>query len=636
MIIGTAGHVDHGKTTLVRALTGVDGDRLPEERRRGMTIDLGYAYAGAWGFIDVPGHERLVATMLAGAGGIDAALLAVAADDGVMPQTVEHVQVLDLLGVAQGVVAITRADRAPDRVAAVAAQVRALLAGTGLVGATVLPVSAVTGEGIEPLRAALAALSPAGRDAAGHARLAVDRAFTVAGAGLVVTGTLVCGRIAVGERLLLSPGGQEARVRGLHAQNRPAEAAMAGQRVALNLAGLARADVARGDWVLHPEAHAPTALLDGTLRTLPGAPGLRGGLPVHVHLAAAHVTGRLDPLGAGLARLVLDRTIGALAGDRFVLRDAAARRTIGGGVVLDPFPPRRGARAAARLALLARGPEPPEAALAARLADGPVAFAPFARARNLPVAAQGAVVDRCRRGAGGRLRARAGRARHAAARAGRDAGGASRGAAGRAGPAGVAPARAHAAAAVRRPAGGGAAARGGAAGRAVAAPARAPDRALAGGRAAVAGGGGAHRRRAVPPAAHPRPRRFPRPARAGAAAALKRFARLGRVVEVAHAPFLPAARRWPRSLASRPRSNGDRALSSQGRCATIWTTGGSRRFTYWSSWTRRGSRGGRAMCGGCAATGATCSAAPGLTGFGANANTRARVLWIGGREACLR
>ena len=393
MIIGTAGHVDHGKTTLVRALTGVAGDRLPEERRRGMTIDLGYAYEGDWGFIDVPGHERLVATMLAGAGGIDAALLAVAADDGVMPQTIEHVQVLDLLGVAQGVVAITRADRAPDRVAAVAQEVRALLAGTTLAGAAVLPVSAITGEGIAALRAALAALAPAGREGQEHhARLAVDRVFTVAGAGLVVTGTLVSGRIAVGDRLLVSPGGQEARVRGLHAHNRPAERAVAGQRVALNLAGPSREQVARGDWVLHPDAHAPTALLDATLRLLPGAPPLRGGVPVHVHLAAAHVTGRLDPLGAGLARLALDRPIGALAGDRLVLRDAGARHTIGGGVVLDPFPPRRGGRAPARLDLLARGPEPAAAALAARLAQGPVDLAVFARARNLPAAAQAAVL----------------------------------------------------------------------------------------------------------------------------------------------------------------------------------------------------------------------------------------------------
>ena len=387
MIIGTAGHVDHGKTTLVRALTGVAGDRLPEERRRGMTIDLGYAYAGDWGFVDVPGHERLVATMLAGAGGIDAALLVVAADDGVMPQTIEHAQVLDLLDIDRGVIAITRADLAPDRVAAVAAEVPALLP-----GAAVVPVAAVTGLGIAALRAALGTLAPRARDAAGHARLAVDRAFIVGGAGLVVTGTLVAGRIAVGDRLLVSPAGREVRVRGLHANSRAAERATAGQRVALNLAGIARDDVARGDWVLHPAAHAPTARLDMALRLLPGAPRLRAGLPVHVHLAAAHVTGRLAPLAEGLARLVLDRAVGALTGDRIVLRDAAAARTIGGGTVLDPFPPRRAARASARLHLLALGVQPPAAALAARIAQGPVDLATFARARNLPAGVQPAVL----------------------------------------------------------------------------------------------------------------------------------------------------------------------------------------------------------------------------------------------------
>ncbi len=189
MIIGTAGHVDHGKTTLVRALTGVDTDRLPEEQRRGMTIDLGYAYAGELGFVDVPGHERFVHTMLAGAGGIDAVLLVVAADDGVMPQTAEHLHILDILGIERGVVALTRIDRAPERLDAVTAQIRALLAGTTLADAPVLPVCAVTGQGVAEIRAALDALGQRPRDVEGNPRLAVDRAFTIAGAGLVVTGT---------------------------------------------------------------------------------------------------------------------------------------------------------------------------------------------------------------------------------------------------------------------------------------------------------------------------------------------------------------------------------------------------------------------------------------------------------------
>ncbi len=398
MIIGTAGHVDHGKTTLVRALTGVAGDRLPEEQRRGMTIDLGYAYAGPLGFIDVPGHERLVATMLAGSGGIDAALLVVAADDGVMPQTVEHAQILDLLGIDRGVVAITRADRAPDRVAAVAAATRALLADTGLAGAPVQPVDAVRGEGVPALHAALRALGPRPRPAAGWPRLAVDRAFLVAGAGLVVTGTLVSGAVAVGDQVLISPANLPARVRGLRAHGRPAERASAGQRVALNLAGVTKEQVARGDWVLHPDLHAPTALIDVRLRLLSEGfdagrrPALRESLPVHLHLAATHATARLLPLGEGYARLAVDRAIGALTGDRFVLRDAAAARTIGGGVVLDPFPPRRGARSPERRQALGAAEQPPAEALARLAAGGPVALAPFARARNLPAAALAAAL----------------------------------------------------------------------------------------------------------------------------------------------------------------------------------------------------------------------------------------------------
>ncbi|MBV9811139.1 MAG: selenocysteine-specific translation elongation factor, partial [Acetobacteraceae bacterium] len=385
MIVGTAGHIDHGKTTLVRALTGVDTDRLPDEKRRGMTIDLGYAFAGPLGFIDVPGHERFVHTMLAGAGGIDAALLVVAADDGIMPQTREHADILELLGIERAVVAVTRVDRAPNNVAAITAAIRHLLARTGMAHARVLPVCAPVGEGVDALRDALLALGPRPRDDGGYPRLAVDRAFTLAGVGLVVTGTLFAGTVEAGDRLVISPPNIPVRVRGLHADNRPAPRAEAGQRVALNIVGAHKEQVARGDWIVAPFLHAPTAMLDMRLRLLGEAPAVPEAWPVHVHLGAAHVTGRVTALGeAGFARLALDRPIGALAGDRVVLRDAAAARTVGGGDVVDPWPPRRGARLPGRLARLGWLAQCTPDALGGELSSGWTDFAAFSRARNLP------------------------------------------------------------------------------------------------------------------------------------------------------------------------------------------------------------------------------------------------------------
>jgi selenocysteine-specific elongation factor len=363
MIIGTAGHVDHGKTALVKALTGVDTDRLAEEKRRGITIDLGYAYSGDLGFIDVPGHERFVHTMLAGASGIDTALLVVALPEGIRPQTREHLQILSLLGIDQAIVALTMADLAADRISGVTADLQALLAPTPLAGAPIIPVSAVTREGVDQLRTALLATASRHRDTAGYPRLAVDRAFTLSGAGLVVTGTLVAGRIMVEDRLVLSPAGLELRVRGLHAQNKPASEAVAGQRVALNITGqrLSKALVTRGDWVLHPEIHAPTMAIDARITLLTDAPrALRQDTEVHLHLGAAHVMARvslldrdrLEPGETALARLSLHHAVGALARDRIVLRDTGATSTIGGGVVLDPFPPRRGRRTPVRLSQL--------------------------------------------------------------------------------------------------------------------------------------------------------------------------------------------------------------------------------------------------------------------------------------------
>ena len=378
MIVGTAGHIDHGKTTLVRALTGVETDRLPEEKKRGISIELGYAYLDApdgarIGFIDVPGHERLVHTMVAGASGIDFALLLVAADDGPMPQTLEHLAVLSLLGVARGAVAVTKADRAPpERVQAVCEQAAALLQGTPLQGAPVLPVSAASGAGVDALRALLFDAARADRpdtdtDADTRAfRLAVDRGFTLEGTGTVVTGTIHAGQVDVGDELILLPAGPapgqlRVRVRSLHAQNRPVTQAHAGQRCAVALAGVPRDVVARGQWLCAPEVALASERIDATLTLWRGeARSLRSGTPVHVHLGAASVPGTvavldgdsLAPGATGRVQLVLRAPVGAWHGERVLLRDASASRTLAGGSVLDPFAPARYRRTPQRLAEL--------------------------------------------------------------------------------------------------------------------------------------------------------------------------------------------------------------------------------------------------------------------------------------------
>ncbi len=405
MIIGTAGHIDHGKTALVKALTGVDADRLKEEKARGITIDLGYAYTPLpdgemLGFIDVPGHEKLVHNMLAGATGIDFVLLVVAADDGPMPQTREHLAILDLLGLEQGAVALTKIDRvAPERVAAAEAEIRALLAPTPLRDCPVFPVSAVRGDGIAALRAFLddaAAALPA-RSSRGQFRLAVDRVFTLSGTGTVVTGTAFSGTVHTNDRLLVSPGGSEVRVRGIHAQNQPAETGRSGQRCALNLAG-AHADrehIRRGDWIVAAPAHHPVQRLDVRLRLLAAEDKpLRHWTPVHFHLGAADVTARvalledetLAPGRSMLAQIVTDKPICAVHGDRFVLRDQSATRTLGGGQVLDTFAPARNRRKPERIATLRALELPDAAASLAALAEAGAAGADlgqFVRNRNL-------------------------------------------------------------------------------------------------------------------------------------------------------------------------------------------------------------------------------------------------------------
>ncbi|MBC3438556.1 selenocysteine-specific translation elongation factor [Pseudomonas sp. BW16M2] len=369
MIVGTAGHIDHGKTALLQALTGQAGDTRQEERARGMTIDLGYRYAalaeGAplTGFIDVPGHERFIHNMLAGAHGIDLVLLVVAADDGVMPQTREHLSIIELLGIPQALVVISKCDRVePQRLAEVQAQVTALLAPGAYAGVAQFPVSSLSGEGIDALREALLAAEAqvCRRSVRGGFRLAVDRAFAVSGAGVVVTGTALAGQVSAGDTLLLGKAGKPVRVRGLHAQNQAALVAEAGQRVALNISAerLAAEQVHRGDWLVPQWLHAPSVRVDIDFTLLPGETRtFEHFSAVHVHLGTQDVTARVallegERLGAGqrmFAQLLLNAPLQAVHGDRLVLRDQRAQRTLGGGRVLDPFAPSRQRRSEARL-----------------------------------------------------------------------------------------------------------------------------------------------------------------------------------------------------------------------------------------------------------------------------------------------
>ena len=414
MMIGTAGHIDHGKTSLVRALTCTDTDRLPEEKKRGMSIERGYAFLapsddGEKGaeaprepiaFIDVPGHEKLLHTMISGATGIDFALLLVAADDGVMPQTREHLAVLSLLGIDRGVVAITKIDRVDEaRVQEVTQQARALLADTPLAHAPIIPVSATRGDGVGELRQLLraeAARLDAAHGADGSAdphdsdssvraaaasepaettadttaalpaqagfRLAIDRVFSLDGVGTVATGTVHAGRVQVGDVLQQLPDGPQAlRVRSLHAQNRSTDTAHAGQRCAINLAGIERDQLQRGHWLAQPGIASVSDRLDVELHLWHAEPrAIRSGTRVHVHLgttaspAAVAVldADTLAPGCTGLAQLVLPQPLAAWHGDRLILRDAAGQRIIGGGRVLDSRAPVRYRRTPQRLQLL--------------------------------------------------------------------------------------------------------------------------------------------------------------------------------------------------------------------------------------------------------------------------------------------
>jgi selenocysteine-specific elongation factor len=337
LTLGTAGHIDHGKTVLVRALTGVDTDRLPAERERGISIELGFAplelpSGRRVSVVDVPGHERFVRTMVAGATGVDLFLLVVAADDGVMPQTREHVRVLEALRVPAGVVAITKIDAAAaDRVKAAVSEVNELLAGGPYSGTEIVPVSGRTGDGVEDLRARIdrvAGSLPGGSHEPGVPRLHVDRAFTLRGIGTVVTGTLWAGELAVGDRVRLQPGGAEHRIRSLQVHGHDVERAGAGQRVAVALTGADRHAVARGDVVTHPGAGLEgTHQIEVSLDT-----ALDHGARVQVHHGTRQTPARVLHRH-GRTRLMLEQPLVAAVGDRFVVRRIAPPDTIGGGVV---------------------------------------------------------------------------------------------------------------------------------------------------------------------------------------------------------------------------------------------------------------------------------------------------------------
>jgi len=362
LVVGTAGHIDHGKSSLVTALTGTDPDRLKEEKARGITIELGFAHTEVApgvtvSFVDVPGHERFVRTMLAGAGGVDAVLLVVAADEGVMPQTREHFAICQLLQVPRGAVALTKTDAADAETAALATlEVRELVAGSFLDGAPIVPVSAVTGQGLDTLRGVLADLAgrARARDAGGSARLPVDRVFSMRGFGTVATGTLVAGTLHVDDTLVVLPGADRAAIRGLQVHGRPRREAVAGERVAVNLAGLEVADVPRGAVLATPHSLGASRRIDASVTLLAGVPPLKHGARVRLHQGTAEILARVSIAGTAAAipaggtadvRLRLETPAAVTRRDRFILRSYSPLVTIGGGVVLDPAPPRLGLRA---------------------------------------------------------------------------------------------------------------------------------------------------------------------------------------------------------------------------------------------------------------------------------------------------
>ena len=371
VIIGTAGHVDHGKTTLIKALTGIDADRLKEEKERGMTIDLGFAFLALpggqrVGIVDVPGHERFLKNMLAGATGVDLVLLVIAADEGVMPQTKEHLEILELLEAKKGIVALTKSDTVdPEWLEMVEEDVRGALKSTFLKDAPIIRVSSITGTGIEELAAQLARLveETEQRSCEGPFRLPVDRVFTITGFGTVVTGTLVSGTVHVGEPVQILPQQMASRVRQIQVHGTKLQEVCAGTRVAINLAGVEVSDVGRGDVLVPPGYLVPSARLDAHVRMLPEAPkALRSGVRVRLHIGTAEHIGRvivlgsseIAPAGEGYIQFVSETRAVAARGDRFVIRSYSPMQTIGGGTILDPTAPRHRASEARTIEALER------------------------------------------------------------------------------------------------------------------------------------------------------------------------------------------------------------------------------------------------------------------------------------------
>jgi selenocysteine-specific elongation factor len=403
IVIGTAGHIDHGKSSLVRALTGIDPDRLKEEKARGITIELGFAHATIGdthvAFVDVPGHERFVRTMLAGVGGIDCVLLIVAADESVMPQTREHFDICRLLRIPRGMIVMTKCDAADAETRALVRQeIADLVRGSFLEAAPVIEVSSVTGAGLGDLRMAITAeaKSVARRPIDGAARLPIDRAFSMKGFGTVVTGTLVAGRIAADADLVVVPQGRQVKVRGIQVHGQPSGEALAGQRTAINLGGIEVGEVARGETLAAPGTLSVTRRVDAEIDLLPSAKPLKHGTRVRVHNGTAEVLGRVSIAGSGaaevapgstaLVRLRLEAPAVLTRHDRFIMRAYSPPMTIGGGIVLDPLPQRPGIRSAEGRAALDR--------LRGQAAEDTAALLAFVDGAGLAGIAKGALVSR--------------------------------------------------------------------------------------------------------------------------------------------------------------------------------------------------------------------------------------------------